>query len=88
MKKEKNDTIYIGILYRFGYELTAAGRSEGDVKKTIMREYVRAYENYNGDDPRKELYDEFGYDEKTTMYDMALEEIEITELEVGKVEWR
>lgn len=89
MKKEKNDTIYIGTLYRFGYELTAAEMSEDDVKKIIMDEYIIAYEKYNdGDDPREIPYDEYGDDEETTMYDEAIEDIEIMELTIGKVEWR
>lgn len=67
-------TIYLAQLYRFGYELTAIGKSKASASSAVMKAYRKAYREINGslcmDDARR-----------------ASEEIEITELQFGHVEW-
>lgn len=78
--------MYLGTLYRFGYDLTAIDVSESKVKSAIMREYKRAFIEQNGYDPTKRhIYFD---DREPTWYGAAKNDIEIIELEVGKVEWR
>ena len=81
--------IYLGELYRFGYTLTYVGESEEEVKKAIMKEYVKAYKDQNGGrHPSREV--DYRYGDKSTYYANAKEDIEIRELEMGKgakVEW-
>lgn len=85
-KKEK--TIYVGTLYRFGYNLTAVGYSEEEVKELLMEEYIKAFIEWNGTDPREDESDSRWADEGQTFYDVALEDIEFMELTPHKVEWR
>lgn len=62
-------------LDRFGYMLTAIGKTRNDVKKTIMDEYKRAYKNINGCGPsRREL-------------DWVKEEAVPQEIKCGEVLW-
>ena len=67
-------TIYLAQLYRFGYNLTAIGKTKDQVARTIMKEYRKTYRELNG---------------SLCMADAqrAAEEIEITELQYGHVEW-
>lgn len=76
--------IYICELERFGYTLTAAGETEEQAKKTIIKEYVKTYKQWNdGEDPRKE---ECKYG--VSYYDEMIEDLYVYELPIGKVEWR
>lgn len=75
---------YIGTLYRFGYDIQVAGKTEAEVKSLLMAEYLKTYLEWNGgEDPREE---ETAYG--NTYYEEAEESIEIVEMELGKVEWR
>lgn len=76
--------IYIGSLYRFGYDIQVAAKTEKEVKELLMAEYLKTYLEWNdGEDPREEE-SEWG----NTYYENAEECIEIVEMELGKVEWR
>ncbi len=73
---EKMKKIYIGTLYRFGYDLQVVALTEAEVKKALKAEYMKAYKEINGCNPSIE--------EKEHM----IEDIEIWEAEIGKIEWR
>ena len=76
--------VYLGTLYRFGYNLQVVAKSEKEVKDLLMAEYLKTYFEWNdGEDPREEesIYG-------TTLYEEAEEDIEVYECELGKVEWR
>ena len=76
--------IYVGTLYRFGYDIQVAAKSEKEVKELLMAEYLKTYLEWNnGEDPREEESMWGG-----SLYDDAEESIEIVEMELGKVEWR
>lgn len=82
--KKTKQTIYIGSLYRFNYELTTVGFTEEDVKKTLLKEYVKHFKIWNdGLEPSEEI-DRWG----KTYLESAEEDMEVLDLEVGKVEWR
>ena len=77
-------TIFVATLNRFGYTLTCVGQTEDECIKTMMKEYTRAYKQWNdGLSPRKE----FSYYGGCSDYDLAKEEICVTEMPFGKVEW-
>lgn len=81
MAKQKN-MVVMGTLYRFGYDLTVAGRTEKEVHDALMAEYDRAYAQDN------DLDDEWEVEEYHRLRANAEEDIEYTVLEYGKVEWR
>ena len=88
MEKKKNmaekKKIFVGFLDRFGYELTAAGFTESEVRKTLTKEYIETFKKYNnGLHPKNETLPWGG-----SSLDSALEEMNIWEMEEGKVEWR
>ena len=75
------NTIYYGELERFGYTLTAVGKTREEVKSAILNEYIKAYKDWNnGYFP--EGSEEFEHD-----YDAAREDLFTRELEFNKVEW-
>ena len=74
---------YLGTLERFGYELTAIGFTEKDVKDTLKNEYIGTFIAENEVHPSKST-DGYG----DNYLEKALEDINIWELEVGAVEWR
>jgi len=88
--------VYIGTLYRLGYELTVCAKKKKDVVQFLMDEYEKLFVEKYGFDPRSQAYGrrfEKKYDIGTSWYDAAKEDIEIsaTELEIsaselGKVE--
>lgn len=76
------DTVYYGQLERFGYTLTAIGRTEREVRKALEKEYVETYISENGADPREEFWDD-----GESYYKVAMDEMYIDEFTFGKVEW-
>lgn len=76
-------TIYIATLYRFGYDLTAAGLSEQEARDTVITAYIKAFKDLNnGADPSEgERYD------GETYLSMAVEDVEIREFTPGEVQW-
>ena len=69
-------TVYMGILYRFGYDLTVIGESEKSVRSALVKEYNRTYKEINGSRPTSDEIRRRDAD------------IEIHEFTMGKVEWR
>lgn len=78
--------IYLATLDRFGYNLTAAETTEEKAINAIMTEYVRAYKDANGTDPMEDVFDDYSDDAKT-YYEVAREDVYVTEMTPGKVEW-
>lgn len=78
--------VYLASLYRFGYDLTTVETSEEKAVNAIMTEYVRAYKDINGTDPTEDISNDY-YDNSETYYEVAKQEIDITEMVIGKVEW-
>lgn len=79
--------IYLGKLYRFGYELTAAGHDVNEVIDAIMGEYFNHYARINYSDPTEDESDRWYADDGQTAYDVAKDDIEITELKPNTVCW-
>lgn len=67
--------IYIGTLYRFGYDLTVAAETEKAARSALVKEYNKTYRRINGHDPSKEEIRNRN------------EDIEIQEFIIGQVEW-
>ena len=79
--------VFIGTLDRFGYELTVVSSSEEKCRDLLLEEYKRAYEMRNpGEDPEEEIAED-RYS-NLTYYELAKEDMAITEMELDKVEWR
>ena len=84
-KNKDNNKIYIGTLYRFGYDLTCVDNTEKRVVDALMKEYDRAYRQSNdGLDPRKQ----YSGRSKKSDYAVAKSEIGICETTLGEVEWQ
>ena len=81
----KNKIMYEGMLDRFGSYMTVLAETEEECKRLLMEAYVEEYKRTEGcyGDPRKEIAYDRGSDK--TYYDEALDSIEISEYEVGKV---
>ena len=75
--------VYIARVYKFGYDLVAVSTTEDGAKDAIMKEYVRAYKDINGVDPREDIDEIFG----GSLYDNTLMDIEVREYTPGVVEW-
>lgn len=82
MAKTKN-SVWVGELDRFGYVLQTVGRTEEEVREALSKEYIKAYKDINGTDPREDYI----YFKESTYYDSAMEDISIWEATFGKVEW-
>jgi hypothetical protein len=67
------NTIYIGTLDRFGYELRVASHSEEETRKALLKDYRRAYKNRNGFYPDKETI-------STVNDDMNIDEFKLNEV--------
>ena len=75
--------VYVGTLYRYGYDLTVVDDSPEKVEKALMDEYEKHFED---GDPKEEIaYDRYS---DLTYYEEARQSIEISEFKFGKVEWR
>lgn len=76
--------VYMATLYRFGYELTVAAETEEKARQSLIDEYIKTYKDWNdGEDPADDTTD-YG----NTFLENAIEDIEVTEYAMGKVEWR
>ncbi len=75
--------IYIGTLYRFG-EIICADSDKENCEKVIMDDYERRYLAENDEDPRDSYYRE----EHRSDYDVARDDIEWQEFELGKATLR
>lgn len=69
------EQVYLAQLDRFGYMLTAVGRSKEEARIAIMDEYLKAYVQCNDGYPDQE------------MFDTASNEINVSALVFGRVEW-
>ena len=79
--------IYVCEVERFGYTLRVAAATEEEARTAITEEYINAYKNYNGGaDPREDIYIWDEYTEKT-YYDKFVEDLYVSEIELGVVEW-
>ena len=80
-----NNKIYVGTLYRFGYDLTCVDKTEKRVVDALIKEYDRTYRKVNdGLDPKKQ-YSNYS---KRSDYAVAKSEIGICATTLGKVEWQ
>ena len=78
--------MYMGTLYRFGYDLQCLCKTKEECKEKLMKEYERVFRLQNNDeDPREDIAYEYYSD--LSYYDNAKEDIEIREYEIGKVGW-
>ena len=84
MANVKN-SVWYGELDRFGYVLKTVGATEKEVRDALSKEYIRAYKDINGTDPRKDLT--YYYNDESTYYDSAMEEMSVWEMTFGEVEW-
>lgn len=75
---------YLGTLDRFGYTLTAVGKTKGEVREAIMSSYKKTYAMENdGANPAKDLFP--GSDR--TYLQIADEELFITQVNFGEALW-
>lgn len=84
---KKIEKIWIAQLDRFGYNLTAAGRTEAEAVRAILKDYKEAYERYNGSDPAKDLSDRPFAEEGQTALDVAKEDMITWTLDIGNCTW-
>ena len=85
MAKQK-ETVWVAQLERFDYTLVAVGKTEKEAREAILKEYIKAFTDLNGEDPRETVAEEYGYD-TTTFYDIAEEELFAEEVKFGEVKW-
>ena len=76
------EKVYLGQVERFGYVLTAVGRTEKEVKDALLKEYRKAYKDINGIDPKTDVTVS-----GRPFQEVFLEELDIEEMEFGKVVW-
>lgn len=79
--------MYIGTLYRFGYDLTVVETTEEKAINAIKESYIKAFINQNGVHPDDEESERYFADGRTWLED-AVADIEITKMTIGEVEWR
>ena len=73
--------VYYATLYRFGYDLDVIADTKEHAIDAIMTEYKKAYYGRNEDD-------EDAMNDYEDYRNNAIADIEITEMELNKVEWR
>ena len=78
-----NNSVWLGELDRFGYNLVVVGRTEKEVRDALAKEYIRVYKNINGCDPREDR----PYYTDSSYFEEAMDEAYIREMPFGKVEW-
>ena len=78
------DKAYLATLDRFGYDITAVGRTEKEARDAVMDSYKDAYVHENGTDPAKDRYP----GSKESYLHLAETELCIEELPYGKAIWR
>lgn len=79
---KNTEKIWFGQLERFGYTLTAVGRSEKEVRKALEKEYVRVFKDENGVHPKDDFWDD-----GESYYDVAMREMYVDAFVPGSVEW-
>lgn len=77
--------IWLASIERFGYVLTAAGRTEQEAFNAVMDEYRRSFLMRNGISADSPAGD-YGEAERTYA-EIAMDEIYCRKLEYGKVVW-
>lgn len=83
----KKEVIWIAQLDRFGYNLTAAGKTEAGAKRAVLKSYKDAYLKNNGIDPAEDPSDRPFAEEGQTALDVAKEDLITWSLEIGTCEW-
>lgn len=78
----KSNTVYLGQLDRFGYTLTVVGKTKSETENALLEAYKKAYEDFNGISPDKDYVSG-----SRTYLELAKEEMFITKLELGDVQW-
>lgn len=102
-KAKKLDGIYYMSIYRFGYDLTAVGRTKEECLDALKNEYIKTYAEWNHLDESKcrdailspileedgEYWPDNPYNEFTKYYRNAFDEDEVEPryYEFGKVVW-
>ena len=81
-KMQGKATVFISQLERFGYTLTAVGRTKREAENAVLSDYYSVYKDVNGIAP-----DEDWLDDEHTYWSLAKEEIFTEEVEFGKVRW-
>lgn len=71
--------VYLAQLERFGYTLTAIGRTEEEARDAIIKDYKRIYKEWNNVDPGKD----FTSDNRSYLQ-IAEDELFVEEVELGK----
>lgn len=77
--------VYMATLDRFGYDLIVIDTTEEKAIEAIKAEYIRAFMDMNGIHPDDEECD-WGSDGRTWL-EMAMEDISVEKMTLGKVEW-
>lgn len=81
--KTSKNSVYLGTLERFGYDLVCVGATKKEVVGAIMANYDETYQKENGCDPRTEHTYDFGFSD----YEMAKGDIYVRKMKYGQVEW-
>lgn len=79
-----NKGVYMAQLNRFGYALTAVGRTKKEAVDTVIATYINSYKSENGTDPDKDYVD---WTEPITYLELAKQETFVTFLDYGHTEW-
>lgn len=74
---------YLAKLERFGYEITAVGRTEQEAAGAVIKSYTQAFRSENGVSPGREKMP--GSDE--TYLSLAKTEMYVEKLDFGKAIW-
>lgn len=83
MKEEhESKSVFLAQLERFGYMLTAIGQTAKEARDAVINRYTISYMDIHGRDPKDDQVDE-----SRSYLDLANEEICITEMTFGTVEW-
>ena len=75
--------VYLAQLERFGYLITAVGRTKGEAHQAIMETYKSSYRHENGTEPSM---DRVPYSDRTFLQ-LAEEELFVTEIRYGEALW-
>jgi len=74
---------YLAKLDRFGYEITAIGRTEKEAADAVIKSYTNAYKSEHGISPGR---DKMPYSDKSYL-SLAKTELYVEKLELGKAIW-
>lgn len=76
--------VYLAQLERFGYMLTAVGRTEAEARDAIISKYKEVYVRENGSDPAKDFFHPI--DDRSYLQ-TAMDELFVQKTEFGEVMW-